>query len=359
MLEPLEQLHRQFTMPTAKTINIFTALGIHHNEVLICRLIGFLLTPNPVYSIDTEPLRLFLSMLTPKHYCEADLSGAHIVLEEMIENDRRVDIVIYIANDVFPIEVKIRAGDQPNQLFDYHRHFAQTSRSFSRILYLTPNVHPPSALSVTSKDGTEQLDMQHDIRCLSFEQISEHWLARICTDDPIHRMLIDQFTEVILYMTAAERTKQTIYEELSLTDPDAFRIEGKVATVMALMALDQQDLWKHIRDRYLRQHLLYDKAQYELIEDSDGQEINDRFCLYAVVHKDSREKVAWICVETNLYIVCRREICIGMNGSDQYFWQYLNPQNNGKPFALRAVNTALSDDDCIDIRAYLAPPESP
>ena len=93
------------------TFNIFKVLGIENKEVLVCRLLGDLLDPCGTHGLKEKPLKLFLKQLQ-RDFTSDEIENASVVLEDKTNDNRRADIVIFIGNDVIPIEVKIWAGDQ-------------------------------------------------------------------------------------------------------------------------------------------------------------------------------------------------------------------------------------------------------
>lgn len=352
MLEQLESLHKKLLNTKTNDINMFEVLGIQNNEVLICRAIGFLLMPDSQYKIGTEPLKSFLSILSNKSYSEEDYKRAHIVLEDPIDNDRRVDICIYISGDVYPVEVKIWAEDQPSQLYDYYNYYnSKYNNTVSQIYYLTPDKHSPSKLSITNKDGSKSLNTERNIIRLSFYDDILRWLSLLECDNTGYMLLVKQFKEVIQTMCAEIKNRDLIYNELALDDINKFEINDKIKTVLNLMALNQQELWYSIRDKYLRNALKYDESNYELLEDN-GADINDSFCLYAIKNKTTNKKLIWICVETNLYVVSKQKL-VGFTGADEYYWRYISPRGQDKKFDLRMANTSILEEDKIDIKAYI------
>lgn len=352
MLEQLESLHKKLLTTETNDINMFEVLGIQNNEVLICRAIGFLLMPDSQYKIGTEPLKSFLSILSNKSYSEDDYKRAHIVLEDPIDNDRRVDICIYISGDIYPIEVKIWAEDQPSQLYDYYNYYNDKyNNAVPKIYYLTPDNHIPSEDSVSNKNKSKFLKKE-DVVCLSFHNdIRKKWLSLLKCDNPGYMLLVKQFKEVIQTMCAKVKNRDLIYEELKLNTDDDFKVDEKIKTVLNLMALNQQELWHSIRDKYLRNALKYDESNYELLEDK-GADINDNFCLYAIKNKTTNQKLIWICVETNLYVVCKQKLS-GFTGADEYYWRYISPRGQDKKFNLKTPNTSILEEDKIDIDKYI------
>ena len=336
-------------------INLFGVLGIQRNEVLICRVLGFLLMPNSVEGIGTEPLRLFLNQINCGHaYTNQALQSASVVLEEYIDNDRRVDIVIYVGKDVYPIEVKVDAEDQPSQLFDYYYYFKEKKKDrIEKIYYLTPNRRYPSVNSMCSRKKNQPKQLPLDaIQRLSFETDIKQWLHRlipICPENHNYMFLLKQFEDVIKTMCASSSNQNALYEALGLTDIETFEVSNMIKTVLNIMNLDQKALWERVRDRYLKK-TLYLSDKYKL-ESAPEAEI-DKHSLYVVKSVATGEEIAWICVDTNLYLVskCRVE---HLHGADGYFWKYLSPNGAEEKFQLRKPNTSITERDHIEIEPLL------
>ena len=60
---------------------------------------------------------------------------------------------------------------------------------------------------------------------------------------------------------------------------------------------------------------------------------------------------AWICVETNLYIVSKYPVS-GLKGTDNYYWKYLSPKD-AQQFPLKKPNPSISESDKIKISDLL------
>ena len=132
--EWLTELGRNFETLGCRTdsYNIFQVLEIESKEVLICRFLGDLLNPNGSHGCEIEFLKRFFKLLKP----EEELKNAKVVLEEHTDNNRRIDVVIHLSTEVYPIEVKIWAEDKYEQLYDYGKYYKKLNAS--GIYYLTP-----------------------------------------------------------------------------------------------------------------------------------------------------------------------------------------------------------------------------
>ena len=130
---------------------------------------------------------------------------------DVIDKNRRVDIVIRNGKHIYPIEVKIWAGDQDEQLCDYfYYYFKKMKYDGNKIYYLTPTGWNPSKKSA----GTE---LSNDsISCISFNEDISKWLNELIDTDIDFgvKNIINQYIEVINIMC-----KSTIEEGAK---PDMF-----------------------------------------------------------------------------------------------------------------------------------------
>jgi hypothetical protein len=96
--------------------NILQVLGVSSKEVPVCRLICELLNPHGSHGKGIIFLESFLkNVLKQDIFSAYEMKSAVITKEELIDNDRRIDLFVRIAGRVFPIEVKIYAPDQKRQ----------------------------------------------------------------------------------------------------------------------------------------------------------------------------------------------------------------------------------------------------
>ncbi|MDR2634181.1 MAG: PD-(D/E)XK nuclease family protein [Treponema sp.] len=160
---------------TGSKFNIFTITGTKNKEVQMCRVLANLLNPEGSHCQGSLYLKTFwetvLSKL-PEALRSLDFDAARVSTEYVIDENRRIDIVIEDGRVFVPIEVKIRAGDQEKQVSDY----AAFSRNRNRgapvpVLYLTLDGHRP-------QDAGEG-----EYRLFSFSQDILPWLKK-CRDKP-------------------------------------------------------------------------------------------------------------------------------------------------------------------------------
>ncbi len=318
--------------------NLFQTLGIEYSEIHFCRLLGALLDPTGSHGLGAKPLQLFLKRLgCGKKFSEEEFRYAAVHLEESIQNQRRVDLVIHIGDFVIPIEVKIWAGDQPRQLYDYYCYYAKTAR-LDRVYYLTVNGKQPS------KESRGDL-AQDQIGCLSFSQSILPWLEdviQMAGNQLRVRSVAEQWREVLIKMKQEQKLINGILSVLHLGEGQEFELNEKVAAAAALLRV-KDPLWKAIRKGYLGKALRLDSNRFQLIdpiEIPEGEK-EDR-CIFSICETGSGKVLAWICVDLNLYIVAEKvKDSNGWKGAEGYYWRYLSPLGHDKKFPLREPNLEL------------------
>lgn len=318
--------------------NFFEVLGIEYNEVIVCRFIGNLLNPKGSHGLAGEPLKQFIYNVLEDEISEENLGKATVVCEKHIDDNRRIDIVIYLSGKIYPIEVKIWAGDQDNQLEDYYRYcFGESEKN--KIYYLTPYGWKPS-------DKSKGKLYDNQISCISFSKHIKKWLGKINATGNV-KAAIDNFVEVIDKMNEQSIIFDKISEALNL-DNDDFDFKAKeIESAIALLKYSDK-IWGKIRANYL-QKVLYIGEDYKL-ETCDTKDENVPHALMRI--KKDNEIKAWICVETNLYIVTNKTGNLKegwVKYKEDYQWQYINhPDNNqhiilGSPTKLYDIKIDLVD----------------
>ena len=178
--------------------NLFKVLGVTRKEVIMCRFLTHLLDPNGKHGAGSVYLSRFLKILGMSVPDEM-LKKAYVDNEYVITDDRRIDIVIQFGSTFIPIEVKIDAGDQESQCYDYYT-FASGIDPNAFVVYLTKDGKKPSDYSLCS--GTNSVPTGK-IKCLSFEKDIIGWLNEICavSSEPMKNVIaqyisaIEEFTK--------------------------------------------------------------------------------------------------------------------------------------------------------------------
>jgi len=181
--------------------NIFSVLGVETKEVRICMFLHELLLPRGSHGAGSLFLKSFVErVLGLNGFSQTEIDNAIINKEELIDNDRRIDILVRIGKRAFPIEVKINAEDQEEQCVDYFNYCSSKYDANTVIYYLTLDKHLPSVSSIG------QLSVGENIIPISFDDEILDWLDEIITfpatqQRPAVSELINQFRDTLLKLT--------------------------------------------------------------------------------------------------------------------------------------------------------------
>ena len=327
--------------------NILFLLGVHYNEVVLCRLIKSVIEPDGFHGLGTKPLEMFFEKVLGIEKFEID--QPKIILEEKITDNRRVDIAIYNGSQVYPIEVKIWAKDQERQLNDYYSYYENKNKpdnfAIKKIYYLTPDGHDPSDLSIGELD-------KEKIRKLSFKEDIREYLVAVLqqTKNDDCKSIINNFIEVIDVMNADEKNIKEfkeIFDELENNN-------DKKMIFSLLRNADKK--WENCRDEFLkqsiRQYLEQKYNKFQVVENSSEFEKIDSHCIFFVKY-DGKE--AFICIDTNLYIAMKKEENKEWKKYDDtgYCWRYVCAKDSNKTkWNLKTIDEDLFEKT-IEWKEYL------
>lgn len=235
--------------------NVFDILEINAKEVIMCRFLADLLNPEGQHGCGILFLKSFMQDIL-KEYSMSDILLAHtdVIKEFVIDNERRIDIVIQNSHFFIPIEVKIYADEQEGQCYDYYKYARN-----ARIVYLTRFGNAPSEYSRKKKEGTDILPLDC-IQCISWSDDICGWLKKLIVqlDEPI-KSTVMQYIDAI-HVVTDERDKKIMERNLKLLyeSPDYFRagieIEKSIKTakvnLMRLMFDDFKEEMQKIAPKY-------------------------------------------------------------------------------------------------------------
>lgn len=210
--ELLQEIHtiteKSELAAAGREYNIFRVLECDGKEVLMCRMLADLLNPHGQHGRGSVYLEKFLEEVL--HETDADQlsASASIYKEYSIDAERRIDLVIAGNGRFLPIEVKIHAGEQQAQCYDYYQ-YAVRHDPDTRMIYLTLYGNEPSEYSRTSGNGAHVLDLSH-IQTISFQEDIAGWLQKLEHDehDPVMLTMIRQYRQAIYSVTGYWKEKQ-------------------------------------------------------------------------------------------------------------------------------------------------------
>lgn len=201
---------------TGGYFNIFEIANIGTNEVVICRVLYELLSPNGRHYQGSLYLKSFMKEVLKLDITDEEILTASVFREYGI-NNRRIDLVIETNDKFIPIEVKIYAEEQKNQCKDYYK-----KAKNSNIYYLTRFGDGPSDYSLGGLS-------EKNITLISFERDILEWLD-IClreketiTIAPIREVILQLAAMIRKFTDKMEDEKEMEIKSLLMKSPDNMR----------------------------------------------------------------------------------------------------------------------------------------
>ncbi len=195
---------------TGYNFNIFSILDRERYEVGTHSYFLYeLFNPSGSHGQEYKFIHLFLTyVLGLSNYGNSDT--IIVERESLTQNNRRIDFTIECDNLIIGIEMKIDAGDQMNQLFDYDAELKYRAKGKKDILlyYLTLDGSDASEYSLNglSKDTVHNLSFNKDI----------YLWVKMCMESvvsiPILRDALNQYLILIEKLTGK---KESIVDEIS------------------------------------------------------------------------------------------------------------------------------------------------
>ena len=221
---------------TGRKYNIFKITYINEKEVIMCRVLADLLNPKGRHYRGDTYLKYFVEIINEKLKTPLglDTKNARVSTEYSTDTKRRIDIVIEDGKIFIPIEVKIYAGDQENQVPDYAKFSSlkNVNRNIP-VLYLTINGKNPN-----NANANEYIN-------ISFETDILKWLNKCLKNSdtektvPI-REILKQLIEAIKSICGKsedENMKNAINQLIIKSDDN---IKAAIAIYEAIESLDDQ-----------------------------------------------------------------------------------------------------------------------
>ena len=267
--------------------NVFDVLGVSRKEVIMCRFLADLLNPDGAHGYGILFLKTFLEeVLKIREVNDGLLTHTSVFTEYVIDDARRIDIVIHNKDKFIPIEVKICAEDQKSQCYDYYE-FASLYDNNAKVVYLTCFGKEPSVFSRKQTNGNLILSLDK-IKCISWSDDIFEWLSRRIKDvnGQMKEMLM-QYMDVIIDITngVSARIMNKNVELLS-ESVDYFQAGLQIEKVMkyAKVRLIQnvfRDVEKEMRFLTEKYNLMPEKEIcYYSYEESENQRFYDCYSTY-------------------------------------------------------------------------------
>lgn len=279
---------------TGGYFNIFSITHIEADEVVICRVIKELLDPKGSHYQGAVYLQLFMEYVLEQTDFDIDeLQKAVVEREKLIEGNRRIDLFIKVPDKLeIPIEVKIYAGDQPSQCFDYYKYAYN-----SKLYYLTLDGHMPSENSLATLDSTL-------VKPISFRKDIIDWLMKCLKLTETVR--IAPIREVILQLIDALRKLTNQAEDKMEKEILSIVMESKASFKNAELIMSAvKEAEQVMYDKYFRRLNECICEKYPNLVDwtEDLEEEYNQYGIYYVVKnlKDGNKLCLEIACEQTMY----------------------------------------------------------
>ncbi len=218
--------------------NVFSELEIEDREVIMCRMLRALLDPRGAHGQGSAYLKLFcrtvLYALDARDpFTDQELDDVHTeVIKEFLipESGRRIDLVIETPCRFIPIEAKIRAEEQENQVFDYCQFTEDLTAKWSgkkkkwSLFYLTLNGNEPSSFSTEGQ-------YKDRIECISWKDDIDRFLSEALKITPSDKLkfVIRQYQTAIESLTGKMSEEERAIMKNILTTPEYMKAADNIA----------------------------------------------------------------------------------------------------------------------------------
>lgn len=282
-----ETIRREAEHGPPQGYNIFHVLKVSAKEVVMCRFLADLLHPEGAHGCGILFLKSFFQQVLKRDGGSDTLLAHTDVATEFVTGDgRRIDLVIQNARCVLPIEVKLYAGEQEGQCYDYYE-WAKQFDPETQIIYLTRFGAPPTRYSRQEKGGVRVLPAEK-ILCVSWEREICGWLTALLDQlsQPV-RCLVAQYIDAIAQV-ADGREARRMEQSMALLHQSADYFQAGIAIERAIKPAKLR-LIRLVFDEFKEQMaelaekyglVLEDAANYYVYEEKQHERFYDCYSTY-------------------------------------------------------------------------------
>ena len=256
---------------TGGYFNIFTVLDIETNEVnMHCRLLYEFLNPNGSHCQGDKYLRLFVeNVLKISNF---DFRTAKVKREYIFDSgDSRIDFLIENKDYSIPIEVKIYANDQKEQLRRYFEY--AKSKGEKVVYYLTLYGTEASECSV------RRLNTKKDVINISFKKDIIEWLNECLRLDETIKIAVLRET-IIHYISLLKKLTNQIEEGMELEIKNFISMSSENFKSALNISSTMETVKVEIMNRFFREIEMFMEKEfpiYRLINKDEYTKCTDKF----------------------------------------------------------------------------------
>lgn len=243
-LEVIGESERRFSRQLAPRFKMFEQFSV--DELALSRCIALLLDPNGSHGQGDLYLSAFIDALN----IEADLYSvdtAKISTEVVIDDKRRIDLLIEVGNWLIGIENKPWAHYQSNQLGDYANWLESRSSDRNFVLVCLANDQP--ADEAIDTDHLSRLEEGGNFRRLTFHKLEKFFssMAKLACALQV-RVFVEELSNFIRQRINGIADMTEIDEIKQLLDKDSRNMEAMLAIANAWPRIRQDRLEKFKKD---------------------------------------------------------------------------------------------------------------
>lgn len=323
---------------TGKNFNILSTGNVDKEEKFHQLLIADLLDPNGSHNQVDKFLNLFLKEIDMN-----DLKNPSVYIEYVIDDKKRIDIVIEDNENIIAIEMKIDSKDHVNQLKNYYN-FIKNKNKKSKLYYLT----------LFGEEPSDESNQNVECELLSFKENISNWLEECIKE---------------VYNIPNIRDSLLIYKDLidKLTNNDNLKKEKEMAEILAkdpktievatniyqglerAWAEKEYEFWRELKDNILNKASKLNYNFYYFENDDLLEEIKfNKEDIIEIIHKirfiNNKYKSFGISFEkelNNYYIY----ISIGYTNQDSYLWIAIGLCNDDNCFSSDEIKKFFQGED--------------
>lgn len=219
-IEALIEAHKKYSNLQGENFNIFSILRMERQEVEThSRFIYELLNPNGSHGQGSVFLDLFVQVALGLPESTNNRNPAREDVTQSNVRDRRIDFTLESNEFQIGVEMKIDAGDQSRQLYDYYKEldYRSAPEQQVKLFYLTLFGNEPSKSSVKSLINNDHY------QCISFEDHIKNWIdACIDKSSRLHvlREALIQYSYLIEKLTFTNKEIEMEIVEALLSSPE-------------------------------------------------------------------------------------------------------------------------------------------
>jgi len=240
---------------TGMAYNIFAVTRMVTKEVEMCRVLADVLNPKGLHGQESAYLNLFMDMIVRPLVGNAQKTGfswsrASAIPQYYTDEGRFIDIVISAPDVFIPIEVKINASEEENQL----SHYAAFSKKKNQgggfpVLFITP----------TGRFSQDTALDKNDYVSVSFKEHIIPWLEECCklksTPESVQAILKQYITAINLFCGYAEDGMESAINDLIMESSENYEAAFLIAKTIEGFENKIWDIFKDKIDKLVRSQI--------------------------------------------------------------------------------------------------------